>query len=48
MRVADFRWPNRLQNEEVRISIRHAIRLFKDILTSVRRRKLKWYEHITR
>ena len=35
-------------NEEVRNIIRHAIRSYKDLITTVKKRKLRWYGHITR
>ena len=35
-------------NEEVRNTIRHAIGLYEDRITTVRKRKLRWYGHITR
>ena len=35
-------------NEEVRSSIRHAIGPYKDRIATVRKRKLRWYELITR
>ena len=34
--------------EKVKTSIGNAIRLYEDLLTSVKRRKLKWYGHVTR
>ena len=37
-----------LANDEVRNSIRHAIAPYEDLLTTVRKRKLSWYGHITR
>ena len=35
-------------NEEVKARIVNAIRRYEDLLTSVKRRKLKWYGHVTR
>ena len=35
-------------NEEVKARIGNAIGPYEDLLTSVKRRKLKWYGHITR
>ena len=35
-------------NEEVRNTIRHAIGLYEDRINTVRKRKLRWYGHITR
>ena len=35
-------------NEEVRNTISHAIAPYEDLITTVRKRKLRWYGHITR
>ena len=35
-------------NEEVKAKIGNAISLYKELLTSVKRHKLKWYGHVTR
>ena len=35
-------------NDEARISFRHAIGPYEVLFTSVRKRKLRWYGHITR
>ena len=37
-----------ITNEEVKDGIGNAIRPYEDLLTSVKRRKLKWYGHVTR
>ena len=37
-----------ITNEEVKARIGNTIRPYEDLLTSVKRRKLKWYGHITR
>ena len=37
-----------ITNEEVKAGIGNAIGPYEDLLTSVKRRKLKWYEHETR
>ena len=37
-----------ITNEEVKARIGNAIRRYEDLLTSVKRRKLKWYWHVTR
>ena len=37
-----------ITNEEVKARIGNAIGPYEDLLTSVKRRKLKWYEHVTR
>ena len=39
---------NNLTNEEVKARIGNAIGPYEDLLTSVKRRKLKWYGHVTR
>ena len=35
-------------NEEVRNTIRHAIGPYNDLITTVRKHKLRWYGHMTR
>ena len=37
-----------MTNEEVRARIGRAIGSYEDLLTTVKRRKLKWYGHVTR
>ena len=37
-----------ITNEEVKARIGNAIGPYEDLLTSVKRRKLKWYGHVTR
>ncbi|KAK2178203.1 hypothetical protein NP493_554g00028 [Ridgeia piscesae] len=37
-----------MSNEEVRNRTRQAIEPHEDLLTTVKRRKLKWYGHVTR
>ena len=37
-----------ITSEEVKARTGNAIRLYEDLLTSVKRRKLKWYGHVTR
>ena len=37
-----------VMNKVVRNSIGHAIGPYKDLITTVRKRKLRWYVHITR
>ena len=37
-----------ITNEEVKARIGNAIRPYEDLLTTVKRRKLKWYGHVTR
>ena len=40
-------YKDHISNEEVRNRTRQAIRPHEDLLTTVKRRKLKWYGHIT-
>ena len=37
-----------ITNEEMKARIGNAIRPYEDLLSSVKRRKLKWYGHVTR
>ena len=37
-----------ITNEEVKARIGNAVGPYEDLLTSVKRRKLKWYGHVTR
>ena len=37
-----------ITNEEVKARIGNAIGPYQDLLTSIKRRKLKWYGHVTR
>ena len=37
-----------ITNEEVKARTENAIRAYEDLLTSMKRRKLKWYGHVTR
>ena len=39
---------NHITNEEVKARIGNAIGPYEDLLTTVKRRKLKWYGHVTR
>ena len=39
---------DQITNEEVKARIGNAIKPYEDLLTSVKRRKLKWYGHVTR
>ena len=42
------RTQNHITNEEVKTRIGDAIGPHEDLLTSVKRHKLKWYGHVTR
>ena len=37
-----------ITNEEIRAKIQQAVGLHEDLLTSVKRRKLQWYGHVSR
>ena len=47
-RLLGISYRDHVTNEEVRNRIRHAIGPYEDLLTTVRKRKLRWYGHITR
>ena len=41
-------YKDRVTNEEVRVKIQQAIGPHEDLLTTVKRRKLQWYGHVSR
>ena len=41
-------YKDHITNEEVKARIGNAIRPYEDLLTSVKRHKLKWYRQVTR
>ena len=41
-------YSDHITNEEVKARIGNAIGPYEDLLISVKRRKLKWYGHVTR
>ena len=45
--IPNFSYKDHVTNEEVRAKIQQTIELHED-LTTVRRRKLQWYNHISR
>ena len=47
-RLLGFSYRDLVTNEEVRIRIREVIGPIEDFLTTVKKRKLRWYGHITR
>ena len=47
-RLLGISYKDRITNEEVTKRIRQAIGPWEDLLTTVKKRKLKWYGHITR
>ena len=54
MEMRCYRWvlhisyKDHVTNEEVRAKIQQAIGTHEDLLTIVKRRKLQWYEHVSR
>ena len=47
-KILHISYKDHVTNEEVRAKIQQAIGLHEDLLTIVKRRKLKWYGHISR
>ena len=47
-RLLNISYKERVTNEEVRKRIQNAIGVHDDLLTMVKKRKLKWYGHISR
>ena len=47
-RLLGISYKDHITNEEVRSRIRQAIGPHEDLLTTVKRRKLKWYGHVSR
>ena len=41
-------YKDHVTNEAVRIKIKHTIGPYDDLLTTVKKRKLKWYGHVSR
>ena len=48
LKLLGISYRDHITNEEVKARIENAIGRYEDLLTSVKRRKLKWYGHITR
>ena len=46
--ILGISYRDHITNEEVKARIGNAIGLYEDLLTSVKRRKLKWYGQVTR
>ena len=44
----EIRYEDHVTNEEVRAKIQQAIGPHEDLLTIVKRRKLQWYDHVSR
>ena len=47
-RLQNFSYNDHVTNEEVRNRIQNAVRVHDDLLTMVKKRKLRWYGHISR
>ena len=47
-KLLSISYRDHIANEEVKARIENAIGPYEDLLTSVKRRKLKWYGHVTR
>ena len=47
-KILRISFKNRVTNEEVRAKIQQAIGPHEDLLTTVKRRKLQWYGHVSR
>ena len=47
-KLLGFSYRSHITNEEVKVRIGNAIGPYEDLLTSMKRRKLKWYGHVTR
>ena len=47
-RLLGISYRDHVANEEVRNTIRHVIGPYEDLITGVRKLKLRWYGHITR
>ena len=41
-------YKDRIRNAEVKTRIRHAIGFYEELLTTVKKRKLKWYGYVSR
>ena len=47
-KLLSISYRDHITNEEVKARIGNAIEPYEDLLTSMKRRKLKWYGHVTR
>ena len=47
-KLLDISYRHQITNEEVKAGIGNAIGPYEDLLTPVKRHKLKWYGHVTR
>ena len=48
LRLLGISYKDHITNDEIKKRIKHVIRPYKDLLTTVKTRKLKWYGHVTR
>ena len=48
LKLLGISYRDHITNEEAKARIGNAIGPYEDLLTSVKRRKLKWYRHVTR
>ena len=46
-KILHISYKNHVANEEVHAEIQQAIRTREDLLTIVKKHKLKWYEHVS-
>ena len=46
-KILSISYEDRVTNEDVRAKIQEAVELHEDLLTIVKRRKLKWYGHVS-
>ena len=46
-KISCISYKDHVTNEEVRAKIHQAVRLHRDHLTIIKKRKLKWYEHVS-
>ena len=46
-KILQISYKDHVTNEEVRAKIHQAVRLHRDHLTIIKKRKLKWYEHVS-
>ena len=47
-RILGILYTDHVTNEEVRRTISQHVKHYEDLLTTVKKRKLKWYGHVTR
>ena len=47
-RLLGISYKDHITNEEVRSKITHQVSQYEDLLTTVKKRKMRWYGHVTR